>query len=142
MSSMDIMADLPVAGTFRCHDYSNKALQCKLTVAKTCTRDRKRQQEALHLMPNMVSCALHTHQPSGLKVLVCPCRMAVLIQEKLTEHCSSTGSHTNKCRKPAHCPQWQRPLPRAASLCRGHAGHYSAHLLLEGVRARQKCSSG
>lgn len=59
MWSIDIMADLPVAGTFRCHYHSNKALQCKLTAAKNCTRDRKRQQEALHRMPNMVSCALH-----------------------------------------------------------------------------------
>ena len=116
MWSMDIMADLSVAGTFRCHEYSYKALQCILRVSKTCTRDRKRQQKALPVMPNMVSCALHRPQPSGVKLLKCPCRMAVPVQEMLKEFCSSSGPLTTECREPTQSPQWRGPAFGAACL--------------------------
>ena len=114
MWSLDITTNLPVAGILFCNDDSNKTLQFMLQKAKRCIGDCRRQQEALPLMLSMDSCALHGPQPLDMKLLDCPCRMAVPVQEMLTEYCSSAGPHSEKRRKHTQSPQWHGPPPRAA----------------------------
>ena len=124
MWSMDIMTDLPVAGTCHWHDLTNEAMHCILQWVDFCARDCKRQQEALHLARIMYSCAIRNYQPSSLKLTICPCRMAISVQEMLKEHCSSNSPHTSKCTKHAQSPQWRGRTSRAR-LYKGHAGHLS-----------------
>ena len=113
---MDITTDLPVAGVSFCNDDIDKTLQSILRKAERCIGDCKGSREALPLMLSMDSCALHGPQPSDVKLLDCPCRMAISVQEMLAEYCSSAGPHSRKRRKHTQSPQWHGPPPRAALL--------------------------
>ena len=62
MWSMDIMADLPVAGIYHYHDYSNRALQCTLEVAKTCQGIARGSRK--HLLSCQPLVAVHCMGPS------------------------------------------------------------------------------
>ena len=95
----------------------------------------------LPLMPTMASCALRRPQPSDMKLLRCPCRMAVCFQEMLTEYCPPSNPDIGECKESARSPQQRGAPSRAAAMHIGHAGHYTLHRLQEGLCKRQEHSS-